>query len=68
MIKPSSLGLKVKWGTGQDRNLATNAINNNSPSSELSVISNRTGSSESKQAGIHNQQREVHYCCYRKED
>ena len=48
MIKLNPLGLKVKWGFRQDGNLATNAFTSNSSSSELSVISNKTGSSESK--------------------
>ena len=48
MIKLNPPGLKVKWGFRQDGNLATNAFTSNSSSSELSVISNKTGPSESK--------------------
>lgn len=55
MINLNPLGLKVKWGYRQDGNLATNAFTSNSSPSELSVISNKIGSSESKLAAIHNQ-------------
>ena len=48
MIKFNPPGLKVQWGFRQDGNLATNAFTSNSPSSELSVISNKTGSRDSK--------------------